>query len=61
MENILRHTKRYELVELNGKFLVWNTLYHQVEGTYKTMRGADLKFNRLNRRIGINTFPPLEA
>lgn len=61
MENILRHTKRYELVELNGSYLVFDKLLSEVKGAYKTLRGADLKFNRLNRRIGINTFSPLEA
>ena len=58
---IIKHTKRYELVEFETGYVVFDKLYHEVKGAYKTLRGAELKYNRLNRRIGINTFAPLEA
>lgn len=47
MENVLKHTKRYELVELNGSFLIFDKLYHEVKGCYKRLSNAENKYRRI--------------
>jgi len=57
----MRHTKRYELTENETNFLgradtaktlyqIWDKRLSSVTGTYKTFRGAALKWNRLVER-----------
>ena len=55
---VISHTKRYELVEFETGYVVFDKLYHESKAAYKTLRAASMKFYQLNRRAGISVPHP---